>query len=285
MEKCGHGFYRFCSIRLSIARTATPRVCQRKETVPMEDVVKESRPKPSESDSLVLDNIKFAQRLAKQFYRERKHLGIELEEYVSAAQLGLCDAAQRFDAGKGQNFRTFSYFRIRGAMYDLIRNTGGISRAHYGQLVPNAEQQQASVDKQVKQREEVRLPYVFAKDTIDLYRLSSIIEDFGIKIHLNSDSRKITIGYAKPVDPETVACKSSTRRYLRGLLDRLPEREREVIKRRYYENSSFDKIRDSFGDMSKSWVSRLHLRALSNLKDMIAQDNFSCRRRMASYEG
>ncbi len=47
--------------------------------------------------------------------------GIDRENLESAAMLGLVEAANKFDPERGIKFETFSYPRIRGAVWDEIR--------------------------------------------------------------------------------------------------------------------------------------------------------------------
>src|SRR5690606_300924 len=44
---------------------------------------------------------------------------------------GLLDAARRFDPARGVSFRTFAYYRVRGAMLDGLRKMGAWSRRGY----------------------------------------------------------------------------------------------------------------------------------------------------------
>lgn len=65
--------------------------------------------------------ISFASKLAREFRRAHFHPALSYEELQSAAFLGLCEAACRFDSARGLSFETFAYLRIRGAMFDYLR--------------------------------------------------------------------------------------------------------------------------------------------------------------------
>ena len=45
--------------------------------------------------------------------------------------IGLLEAASRFDPEAGAHFMTFAYYRVRGAIYDGLRQMGWLSRSHY----------------------------------------------------------------------------------------------------------------------------------------------------------
>jgi RNA polymerase sigma factor for flagellar operon FliA len=60
--------------------------------------------------------------------RERLPQHVELDDLVSAGVVGLIEAAQSFDHSKNIQFRTFAKFRIRGAIFDSLRDTDWGSR-------------------------------------------------------------------------------------------------------------------------------------------------------------
>src|ERR1700759_3230717 len=47
--------------------------------------------------------------------------GVDVENLESAGMLGLVEAARRFDATRGVDFKSFAALRIRGAIYDEAR--------------------------------------------------------------------------------------------------------------------------------------------------------------------
>ncbi|HSP07431.1 MAG TPA: sigma-70 family RNA polymerase sigma factor, partial [Acidobacteriota bacterium] len=58
--------------------------------------------------------------LARQI-RGRLSLTIEFEDLESYGRLGLLEASRRFDYKLGVAFKTFAYYRIKGAIYDGLR--------------------------------------------------------------------------------------------------------------------------------------------------------------------
>src|SRR5262249_49402697 len=49
---------------------------------------------------------------------------VDRDDVIGAAELGLVEAAQNFDPLRGVLFKTFAYYRIRGAIYDALRRMG-----------------------------------------------------------------------------------------------------------------------------------------------------------------
>lgn len=72
-------------------------------------------------NELVQSNIRFAIQVAKQY----QGMGLELEDLIGFANVGLFEAAERFDASKGVKFITFAVWYIRAelqkALNDLSR--------------------------------------------------------------------------------------------------------------------------------------------------------------------
>ncbi len=59
---------------------------------------------------------------------------IDLEELVAYGNLGLIEAAERYDPRYRASFKTFAWYRIRGAIFDAVRQMGPFSRASHSNL-------------------------------------------------------------------------------------------------------------------------------------------------------
>ena len=59
--------------------------------------------------------------------RKQFNSQFEMDELVAWGQIGLLEAAERFDARVGANFLTFAHYRIKGAIYDGLRKMGRCS--------------------------------------------------------------------------------------------------------------------------------------------------------------
>src|SRR5262252_6623090 len=58
----------------------------------------------------------------------RKYPAVDRDDIVGAAELGLVEAANNFDPSRGVLFKTFAYYRIRGAIYDSLRKLGWFAK-------------------------------------------------------------------------------------------------------------------------------------------------------------
>src|SRR3954470_6272672 len=56
--------------------------------------------------------------------RKQFNSQIEMDELMAYGQVGLLEAAERFDPKVGANFLTFAHYRIKGAIFDGLRKMG-----------------------------------------------------------------------------------------------------------------------------------------------------------------
>ncbi len=56
----------------------------------------------------------------------RRSPQVEVEDLVSAGTIGLIEAVDRYDAGRGVPFASFAYRRIKGAIIDEMRRLAGM---------------------------------------------------------------------------------------------------------------------------------------------------------------
>lgn len=248
---------------------------------------------------MVIRNIGFALRLARQLNAGCPNYSVDLSDLEGAALLGLCDAASRYDEKKGFNFRTYCYFRVRGAMYDMLRReTSPLrkyakSRERLSQRALRADEEPSSrraaqtsasigADQKLLQNKIEKLSWIgddgdltrpFAKSRTDLAVLSEIIEEIGVQCHSDKDHQVSQVSYLTSRNPEQNSALLQMRRYLVRLIAELPTAERQIIQLRYFEDRSFEEIRIALRSASKSLVSRLHTRALDTLKEKLLAAN------------
>ena len=58
----------------------------------------------------------------------RKFPTVDRDDIRGSAELGLVEAANSFDPTRGVLFKTFAYYRIRGAIYDSLRKMGWFAK-------------------------------------------------------------------------------------------------------------------------------------------------------------
>lgn len=181
------------------------------------------------------------------------------EECLSAAFEGLVEAAERFDPSSGSTFEAFSYMRIRGSILDYLRKEYVHSGIHYRQLqklksIHDLESNlNSSISKDGSDSEALAKILSFAQQTTLAIRFRSVEEKELQHIACNSKT------------PEQALTEKSSLHFLAKQVALLADKEKFIIEQHYFHGKSFSEIIALRPELSKSWVSRLHARALERL--------------------
>ncbi len=200
------------------------------------------------------------------------------DEFLSAGYLGLVEAASRFKPETGHNFRAYAYFRIRGAVIDSIRSSSQLSGKAYS--IAKAMQAAYELRGQLLAEQEIRAENKILEHRTD--SLSQILDYAATSVlayRLSFADAEEELGALtdEEPDPEMRMLLQESYALIKELAETLPEKERTIIREFYFQDKTFGEIiRDNDG-MGKTWVSRLHTRALRNLKarylQKMAQDS------------
>ena len=83
-------------------------------------------------DRLIEESLGLVRSLASQIHRKGPP-NVDLEDMIAYGQIGLAEAAHDFDPSRGNQFSTYAYYRIRGAIYDGLAKMSWFGRAQYQQ--------------------------------------------------------------------------------------------------------------------------------------------------------
>lgn len=72
--------------------------------------------------ALVEDNLGFVVTVARQY----RHRGVPFEDLLNAGNLGLVEAARRFDPTRGARFVTYAVWWIRKSILELVSHQSSI---------------------------------------------------------------------------------------------------------------------------------------------------------------
>lgn len=200
---------------------------------------------------------------------------VERDDLYGAGVVGLIDAVERFDASRGIAFTTFAEMRVRGAILDNLRSTDWASRAMrrrgreiqaaYAQL--EQETGRPATDIEVAS---------FMKISIGELR-ESLQDISGLKI-TNLDERDEVTGFSiadvvadKAPSPLDELGNAEFQRHLARSVDKLPERERQVIALYYVEELTMKEIGEVIG-VTESRVSQLRSQAIVRLRGTLKKE-------------
>lgn len=201
---------------------------------------------------------------------------VEREELVRAGTLGLLEAAQRYDAGRGVPFARFAAQRIRGAILDSVRAADWAPRSlrTMARGVEQAEHQLANTLGRPPTLDEVAAEVGATREAViemkDRMRRSVVLAlDFTVT---TDDEEECSLGDMvfdrTSLEPSEVLENRELRSYLHDAIALLPDRHREVIAGYFLEGLSSDAIAVSLG-VTTSRVSQLRSEALAMLKEGI----------------
>jgi RNA polymerase sigma factor FliA len=192
--------------------------------------------------------------------------GVEFDDLLSAGREGLLDAARRFDPARAIPFRAYANLRIRGAMIDGVRRMSALPRRAYERLAALAAAQRV---------EEGTLEPVFANQAMTAGEAEAAFTDqlaLAATACALSNVAHLVDGNVYEVADDSEAETPEDRLQRAELLARIDEalkefsqvREATVIRLIYFEGLSMEAAGREM-QLDKSWVSRLHARAMDRL--------------------
>ncbi len=190
---------------------------------------------------------------------------IDFEELVAYGMVGLLESAERYDPRRKVSFVTFSYYRIKGAIFDGLRQMGILTRTPNDAWV---RRESALNDlSQTAADDEIENPSRNVEDEIQ--SVEKIVDSL-IPAYLLSLSEENAPDVADSRDLPNVSVEfSETIKIVREIIRELPEKEREIIESLYFKNLSTTELAKKMG-VNKSWVSRLHSKAVNRLRQRLA---------------
>ncbi len=192
---------------------------------------------------------------------------VDFDDLIGYGELGLIEAADRFDPKFNVNFMTFAYYRIRGAIYDGLRGMGWISRSHYAKL--RYEERANSYLASVNERHAAKGPTSLVDE---VNQIGDVISGLASIYITSLDATEgLQIETDDPLsDPHRQLEIQQIRKIIKSALEKLPEQERLLLEYYYYKDMTLEQAGSKLG-LSKSWASRLHARAVQKLQKWVKE--------------
>ncbi len=194
---------------------------------------------------------------------------VSLDELVSAGSLGLLQSMEGFDTSRGLAFSTFAMRRIRGAILDELRSRDPLSRSDRAQV-----RRMDSAMTELEQRlgrapdtGEVASHLGVDGDTLARLRQRTAAAAGQVSI----DGEPGGQGLAERLGDDAgerlhdALFAGERAEAVRAALDRLPERERLVLSRAFFDERSLRDIAAELG-VTESRICQLRAQALARLR-------------------
>ena len=203
-------------------------------------------------------------------FKQRLPQGVSFDDLVGAGNLGLVEAARRFNPAKGASFSTFARHRIRGAITDSLRSIDPVSRCLRSQqkaaeraiIELAASKQRPPTEREIAARLKLRLR--------EWRKLSRTLYEAGCPVNGH------TPGATGPTeldrlpsrwpDPERSAAIAELCAGITGAAKTLPPRYRSVIELYHFDGWTMKQIGAQLG-VNESRVSQIHSGAMRRLRE------------------
>jgi RNA polymerase sigma factor FliA len=231
-------------------------------------------PIPASQNRRIVASLPFVEALARRMAATMPN-SIDVGDLVQDGVIGLIDAANRFDEGRGIKFETFAERRVRGAMIDALRRDAwprGVRRQR-------RELEAAREELRRELGHEPSIADLAAKVGADEKRLGRTIvrintiestSPLATGEHFDESSLPAALVPSEPDSPDSAYEKLETRERVLAAIQSLPQREGKVIGLYYYGEVTMKQIGAEIG-VNESRVSQLHARAIRRLRDALGQ--------------
>jgi len=225
-------------------------------------------------DILVQQHTPLVKRIAHHLMG-RMPASVSVDDLIQSGMLGLIDALQKFDQGKGARFETYAGIRIRGAMIDEVRR---------GEWAPRSVHRNARRIQDAIKAVEDRL----GREALDhevASELAISIDDYHAMLKDSTATRLFSMDELVAPDerieqteedreksnPLTGLQQDSMKSQLAQAISTLQEREQMVLSLYYDEELNLREIGEVLG-VSESRVSQIHSQATHRLRSRLQEE-------------
>lgn len=216
-------------------------------------------------DQLIAEHLGMAKRIALRMARNANRPESR-EEFIGAAMMGLVEAADRYDPARAEPFAGFAHTRIRGAVIDSMRRDDIVPRRvrsmanRAGVIMRELEQTLGRPPEDEEVAEKLGVDVKTYRDKLEAVSRLSFVE-LGPQLPSHPDAPGTRVSW----QPEEQTEKNELSKRLRQGLDRLPERDAQVLSLYYVEELTYAEVGKILG-VSEARVCQLHSRAVLRLR-------------------
>lgn len=202
---------------------------------------------------------------------------LPLEDLVHAGVLGLIDALQKFDSGKHVQFGSYAKFRIRGAIFDSLREMDWSPRdlRRKGRRLEEAQNKlRCELGRNASEAELAAELQMGLNDLQVLMREINGLEISSLRVLSPRDGKEDDLCDYLPNDadqtPLVLCLRSEMTELLAKAVEKLSEKERQVIALYYYEELTMKEVGVVLG-VGESRVSQIHSVAVVRLRARLGE--------------
>ncbi len=199
---------------------------------------------------------------------------VEFDDLVGFGQFGLLDAINKFDPDKKVKFKTYAVTRIRGAIFDELRQLDWVPRSVRQK---SREIEDTIVELEAKlgrpaQDDEIASAMGLSLESFN----STVLKVSGTSVlslndvwYSGESSDRMSIGDSiespSSLNPDVIVEREEVKRVIMEAINELPEKEKMVLVLYYHEDLTFKEIGQVL-QVSESRISQLHTKANMRLR-------------------
>lgn len=195
---------------------------------------------------------------------------VEVDDLIQSGMMGLLDAATRYDELRGAMFETYAAQRIRGAMLDELRGADWLPRSMRRDMrrietaISRLQQKLGKMPNETEIARELEVSLLEYQQMLQESRGAQLFyyEDFHGEGDENFFDRFTVDNDANPLE---LLQDERFREALIQAIERLPERERQMMGMHYERDMNLREIGEVMG-VSESRVCQLHSQAVARLR-------------------
>jgi len=199
---------------------------------------------------------------------------VEFDDLLSYGTMGLLDAIEKFDPKRKLKFSTYAMTRIRGHIFDELRNIDWIPRSvrqKYKNIELVYSELQNKLNKQPEDEEMAKELGVSVEEYHKmLVEISSTavfsLNDFKF---IGDDDDEVpvidTVEGHKNLKPDQISQRDELKKVITEAIEELPEKEKQIVVLYYYEELTLKEIGEIL-ELTESRVSQLHGKAMLRLR-------------------
>ncbi|MBI9076808.1 MAG: FliA/WhiG family RNA polymerase sigma factor [Desulfatibacillum sp.] len=199
---------------------------------------------------------------------------VNVDDLISAGIMGLLDAIDKFDEGRGVKFRTYAEFRIRGAMLDELRSMDWVPRS-VRKKVQEIEKAVVKVEKRENRpadAEEIALELGVDMETYQaMLSKAGGIELVSLDEPLwgndnTKDRRRTHVDLLQDGgDPNQDLMQSEFQQVLAQSIGTLSEKEQQILSLYYKEELTLKEVGEVMG-LTESRICQIHTQCMIKLR-------------------
>ncbi|MBR4372790.1 MAG: RNA polymerase sigma factor WhiG [Treponema sp.] len=199
---------------------------------------------------------------------------MEFDDLVGFGQFGLLDAINKYDLSKKVKFKTYAVTRIRGAIFDEMRQLDWVPRSvrqktrEIEDTISELESKLSRPATDAEIAKEMNITEEEYQHTVMKISGTSVLSLNDVW-YSGDDSDHVSIGDSiespQSLNPDVQVERDEVRKVIIQAIDELPEKEKMVIVLYYHEDLTFKEIGQVL-DVSESRISQLHSNANLHLR-------------------